>query len=111
MDLEAENQRHLEAAQGWLGLGNWQDANNELENITPQHRADPEVLSVRWGIYSLAGKKEPANEIAAVFSEAMATHVARSRHKTQRTQKARELLLSVVEKSPDSHTRRYCLPC
>jgi len=27
---------HFQAAVGWLELGNWLEANEELENITPQ---------------------------------------------------------------------------
>jgi len=34
-DLPFPDNKHLEAAEGWLGLGNWLEANEELENITP----------------------------------------------------------------------------
>jgi hypothetical protein len=47
---------HLRAAQGWLELGNWLEANAELENITPQQRAHPDVLRLRVEIYSAADK-------------------------------------------------------
>jgi len=40
--------RHLQAAQGWLELGNHLEANEELENITAKHRAHPAVLELRW---------------------------------------------------------------
>ena len=38
---------HFQAAVGWLELGNWREANEELENITPALRAHPDVLQVR----------------------------------------------------------------
>jgi hypothetical protein len=52
--LELHDQRHLEAAQGWLGLGNHLEANEELEQITPDMRDHPSVLEVRFHIYAAA---------------------------------------------------------
>ena len=43
---------HLEAAQGWLELGNHEEANEELELIDAPLRSHPDVLEVRWGIYA-----------------------------------------------------------
>lgn len=40
-DLPLPDRRHLEAAEGWFELGNHLEANEELENITPQLRALP----------------------------------------------------------------------
>ena len=45
---------HFQAAVGWLELGNWREANEELEDITPQMPAHPDVLAVRWQIYAQA---------------------------------------------------------
>ncbi len=42
--------RHFQAAQDWLELGDWQSANDELENTTPQLRADRDVLKLRFSI-------------------------------------------------------------
>lgn len=39
--LSTEDQRHLEAAQGWLILGDLIEADAELENISPLFRAHP----------------------------------------------------------------------
>ena len=39
--LPFEDQRCLEAAQGWFELGNHLEANEELENITAENRAHP----------------------------------------------------------------------
>jgi len=49
--LEPPDSLHLQAAQGGLDLGNHVEANEELERITPQLRAHPDVLQVRWRIY------------------------------------------------------------
>jgi len=62
--MNLDDHRHLEAARGWLGLGDWQSANDELEEITPAVRAHPEVLLVRVEIYLKAGKPEMARSVA-----------------------------------------------
>jgi hypothetical protein len=35
--LELCDQRHLEAAEGWVELGNYLEATEELEQITPKN--------------------------------------------------------------------------
>jgi len=64
-----QDSRHLEAAKGWLGLGNWHEASEELERITPEMRAHPDVLFLRWEIYTKAEKWERAAEVAQAISE------------------------------------------
>ena len=44
VELSTSDNRYLDAAQGWLGLGNWLEANEELERITTSMRAHPDVL-------------------------------------------------------------------
>lgn len=46
--------RHLQAAEGWLALGDWSSANTELEEIQPLQRAHPSVLNLRVQIYAKA---------------------------------------------------------
>jgi len=43
---------HLEAAAGWIQLGDYDSANDELEKIRAEWRAHPDVLDLRWLIYS-----------------------------------------------------------
>jgi len=50
--LQPPDSMHLEAAQGWLELGNHEEANEELELIDAPLRSHPDVLEVRWGIYA-----------------------------------------------------------
>jgi len=64
MKLSCEDQRYLTAAEGWLELGDEQEANEELEKITLALRSHPDVLLVRFEIYSKAGKWALATEIA-----------------------------------------------
>jgi hypothetical protein len=66
-ELEFNDQRHLEAAEGWIEFGNQIEANEELENITPENRSHPAVLEVRWQIYAKAKKGDAALEIASAL--------------------------------------------
>ena len=50
--MQPPNSHHLEAAQGWLELGNHEEANEELELIDAPLRSHPDVLEARWGIYA-----------------------------------------------------------
>jgi hypothetical protein len=45
---------HLNAALGWLELGDHVEAYAELENITPALRSHPAVLELRWQISASA---------------------------------------------------------
>lgn len=52
--VSLSDSRLLIAAEGWLELGDWQSANDELENITPTVRAHPDVLKMRVAVYMAA---------------------------------------------------------
>src|SRR5882724_3857567 len=62
--LEAPDIHHLRAASGWLMLGNYAEANEDLERISPHLRVHPDVLEVRWQIYAKAEKWSACAEIA-----------------------------------------------
>jgi tetratricopeptide (TPR) repeat protein len=109
--------KHLEAAEGWLGLGNWREANEELENITPKLRAHPYVLELRYEIYSAAKKWDGAVEIAGTMARLLPDnpwghfHLAFSLHELKRTKEAYETLKPVVDKFPKEYLMRYNLAC
>jgi len=50
--LKHPDPMHLEAAAGWIQLGDYDSANDELEKIRAEWRAHPDVLELRWLIYS-----------------------------------------------------------
>ncbi len=72
--LSPQDNRHLEAAQAWLVLGNFEEANAELNNITPLFRVHPDVLGVRWVVYAEAEKWDGAFEIARFCVEQLPDH-------------------------------------
>jgi predicted Zn-dependent protease len=115
--LELQDQRHLDAAQGWFELGNCMEATEELEQITREMRGHPSVLEVRFHIYAAAKKWEYAVDIAKAISEFVPDnpfgfiHQAYSLHELKRTQEAWNLLLPVVDKFPKEYIIHYNLAC
>jgi hypothetical protein len=60
----------LQAAEGWLGLGDWKSAQEELEKITPEFRSDPVVLKVRWETCVVGKQWDAGVEIGRMLIEA-----------------------------------------
>ena len=100
-----------------LGLGDWQSANDELENIDPDLRAHLEVLKIRFHICSAAKNWE----LALVVAEALVRylpddpepwiHRSFALHEINRTRQAQEQLLSAAEKFPVEWIVPYNLAC
>lgn len=117
LKLEIQEQRHVDAAEGWLGLGDPIEANEELERIAPTMRAHPDVLCVRWRIYAAAKKWEQAAKIAKIISEVSPDvpfgfiNMAYALHELKRTNEARAVLLPIVDKFERNHTISYDLAC
>ena len=116
-DLFIEDERHLNAAKGWIDLGNHIEAFNELEKIAPRNRAAPEVLEVRWQIYTLAGKHDNALPIAEALVKAVPkryqVHIwrAHSLHELGRTREAINFLTVTAACFPDRGIIGYHLAC
>jgi len=67
--LTPPDSHHLNAALGWLGLGNWKEADEELEQITQANRVHPDVLTVRLEVYVKAGKWDLAADVAKTLRD------------------------------------------
>src|ERR1044071_2430569 len=67
--LEHPDILHLQAAQGWMELGNHNhlEAHQELEKIAASLRAHPDVLQIRWQVYAQAKKWEACLDIASAL--------------------------------------------
>ena len=108
---------HLQAAEGWLELGNHIEANAELDKITPKMQAHPDVLEVRWNIYAKAGRWEACADIAQALCKLVPRysvgfiHLAYSLHEMKRTKEALNTLLPVAHKFPDEWQIPYNLAC
>ena len=116
-DLPHSDNQHLEAAEGWLGLGNWREASAELELIESQFRAHPSVLELRYKIHAAASRWDLAVAVAEEVRELLPAepwghfHTAFALHELKRTQEACDALKSVVEKFPEEQIMRYNLAC
>ena len=92
--LEPPDSHHLIAADGWLGLGNWQEAQSEIEKIAPELRMHPDVQEIRWQIQAKAKKWEEAICVAREITRRTPElpfgwiHLAYSLHELRRTQEA-----------------------
>src|SRR5258707_4750997 len=112
-----QDKRHLEAAEGWLGLGDHEEANEELECITAKMRAHPEVLRVRYEVYAKAKKWGMAAEIAQAICQIVPhvplgwIHLAYALHELKRTKEAWDVLLPAIAKFPAEYIIRYNLAC
>ena len=118
--LPLQDQRHLEAAEGWLGLDDWTEANEELAQIRPSLRAHPYVLFVRYEDLAKAQKWEEAVETAqtlvALFperSEAWICLAYSTRRKSAESGlvAAKEILAQAEARFPADYLIRYNLAC
>ena len=115
--IPLQDQRHLDAAEGWLGLGDHLSANEELEQIAPELRAHPFVLEVRYKIYAEAKQWLGAVEIARTMAQMLPEnswgplHLAFSLHELKRTREAYDSLKAMVDHFPDEYLMRYNLAC
>jgi predicted Zn-dependent protease len=62
--LDMPDSFHLQAAEGWLGLGDVESATNELKEISPDKDTHPSVLAVRYQIFAQAKQWDTAVEVA-----------------------------------------------
>jgi predicted Zn-dependent protease len=116
-DLPLPDHRHLEAAEGWLGLGSWREASDELGQIQPQFRAHPSVLEMGYKIHAEAKHWElalaVAREVSALLPDELWGHfyTAFALHELKRTQAAHDTLIAVAAKYPADYLLRYNLAC
>lgn len=110
-------QHHLNAAKGWLGLRNYSEANRELELIAGPARVHPDVLELRWQIYSQQKMWTAALEIATAIVELAPErafgwiHQAYSLHALGRTAQAYERLSRVADRFMELPVIPYSLAC
>jgi tetratricopeptide (TPR) repeat protein len=115
--LDAPDTFHLSAAIGWLELGNWHEANEELEKITPDLRAHADVLEIRSEIYAKAKKWEQCVDLGNALVKAVPNRPSAwlqrsfALHELKRTQEAADLLVPAAVLFPKEWRIRYNLAC
>src|SRR4051812_39861562 len=115
--LEHPNTFHLQAARGWLELGNLKEARLEIGQIKGRQREHPDVLDVLWQISSLEKDWDGCVQLAdKVIHKAPDRptgyiHKAFALHELGQTQGAWDFLFPVAERFPEEVTIKYNLAC
>ena len=115
--MQPPNSTHLNAAHGWLELGNYQEAFNELEEIEPEWRIHPDVLEARWLLYEMAEKWEfcieISNTLVKMKPDDLSCWIRRSYvlHKLERTQEAYDGLKPALDTFKGEWLLQYNLAC
>jgi hypothetical protein len=116
-NLGENEKRQIAAAEGWLGLGDWEQADVELNEIPAELRGHPAVLQVRWYILGAQGTWVAAGQVARAICTALPMNpfgwvcLAQAAHRLRYTREARNLLLAVVDEFPQDYSIRYDLAC
>lgn len=115
--LEPPDTHYLNAASGWLDLGNVPEATAELQRLSATAAAHPEVLALQWCIHAHARAWNHALATADRLIEAAPDNpggwVDRSYalHELRRTEEAWTLLLPLARQFPRVLTIPYNLAC
>ncbi len=117
--LEVKDGFHLQAAEGWLGLGDVESATNELKEVSPAEHKHPAVLSVHYQIYAQAKQWDEAvavaNELMKLLPEEPFTWINlayATRRKTGGSiPEAKEILQSAEPKFPKHYLFPYNISC
>jgi len=115
--LQPPDTHHLNAAEGWLGLGNVVEAEHELASVSAAVQSHPEVLRVRYHLYERSKKWDSAAETAQLLCHVIPEtpfgwiHLAYALHELRRTKEAYNVLIPVVDRFPEEYVIRYNLAC
>ena len=115
--LEPPDRFHIEAAKGWLELGNHLEANDELERITAVNRARPEVLRVRWRSCAKAENWDACLDLARGLKALEPDHrfgwihEAQSLDRLGRGEEAKESILAAIDHFGKNPTFTFHLAC
>lgn len=113
--LQPPDSFYARAAEGWVELGNHFEANEELEKVSLQNRAHPDVLKVRCLIFSATQQWEAVCDISGTLTKLAPEEPlgwlegSEALHRLNRTAEARLALLQVVDKFPNNAAMLYNL--
>ena len=117
--LKHPDPMHLNAAAGWIQLGDCDFANDELEKIRAEWRAHPDVLELRWLIYSHHEQWDACLDIASAVVKIAPDRVSGWVDKAYSlrrangggVEKAKPVLLEAAKLFPDDDMIQYNLAC
>ena len=116
-NLEPPDSYFLDAATGWLMLGNAEEARREFEQMRTEAQAHPDALDFQWRWFAHEKRWEDAVDVAQRLvdqhpkrAEAW-IHRSFALHELRRTQEAFDLLLPAAKSFPREITIPYNLAC
>ena len=117
--LQHPDTMHLEAADGWIQLGDYDSANDELEKIHAEGRSHPDVLDLRWLIYSNDEQWDACLDIASAIVKMVPDRAqgwldkafSLRRANDGGVEKAKTVLLEAAKLFPDDDMIQYNLAC
>lgn len=115
--LEPPDSHFLDAATGWLMLGNADEARREFEQLSPTARPHPDVLDFEWRWLAHEKRWEEAVAVAQRLVDQCPRraeawiHRSFALHELRRTQEAFDRLLPALKKFPKETTIPYNLAC
>ncbi|MEY2789198.1 MAG: hypothetical protein RLZZ34_2341 [Verrucomicrobiota bacterium] len=116
-ELGLPDRHHALAAEGWLGLGDTDEAERELGRLSPEGARHPAALEVEWRIHSERKAWNKALRTARRLVEVTPDlpsgwiHQSYSLHELRRTEEALQLLQTVVSRFPGESVIPYNLAC
>ncbi len=115
--LQLDDARHIQAAEGYVELGMYADAESELEKIGPVHQELPQVLTLRVCIYAGSenwGQMQAvAGKMAAHFPDDAQWRIwwAAAARRAESIEVAKKILLEALETHPNDAKIHYDLSC
>lgn len=113
--LETTDAACLQAATGWLELGDWPEAEAELRRISQESQQHPDVLQARWWLSSKKGSWPDCLDLAVTLTQIIPErrfgwiHKALSLHHLGQTLEAREVLIDAQYHFGPNPTMSYFL--
>src|SRR5262245_57025085 len=113
--LDYPDRHFVNAAGGWLELGDSAEAARELRHLSKAAESHPDVLELRWRLAATQGDWQAALDIARAVTRAAPDrasgwiHKSRSLHELKRTEEARDVLLPMARKFPKDAMIAYNL--
>lgn len=115
--IEPPESHYVSAAQGWIELGRYSEAEEELDKLSPALQHHPEVLQIRWLIHAHAKQWEACLEIAKRMVQSIPElplgwiNQANALFYLKRIEEAYELLLPIAPRFPENFIIPYNLAC
>lgn len=108
---------YLSAAHGWLGLGDWKQAEMDLLGISTSAKDHFSVLETRYQIYAMAKNWPQALDVCQIIIKKAPERslgwnfASLALNEMSRTKEAYELLFKVLYRFPKDSLMRYNMAC